>query len=169
MPNKKQYENLRQIETASVYSDFNFAQNLREISQAEHWKEKRALWTLISGACNDAGREFYEKIREFIENIADVDMCTSKSLKSMAESVNASYLTDFIKTDYPPQLQRLIDIFSISRSNLLRQYNKLHENAIAHKYGMINIRNKDIYPDEYKISLMYDILDNLDVSEWPVL
>lgn len=162
MPNKKQYENLRQIETASVYSDFNFAQNLREISQAEHWKEKRALWTLISGACNDAGREFYEKIREFIENIADVDMCTSKSLKSMAESVNASYLTDFIKTDYPPQLQRLIDIFSISRSNLLRQYNKLHENAIAHKYGMINIRNKDIYPDEYKISLMYDILDNLD-------
>ena len=162
MPNKKQFENLRQTETASVYSDFNFAQNLREISQAEHWKEKRALWTLISGACNDAGREFYEKIREFVENIADIDMCTSKALKSMAESVNASYLTDFIKTDYPPQLQRLIDIFSISRSNLLRQYNKLHENAIAHKYGMINIRNKEIYPDEYKISLMYDILDNLD-------
>ena len=139
MPNKKQFENLRQTETASVYSDFNFAQNLREISQAEHWKDKRAFWTLLSGACNDAGREFYEKIREFVENIADVDMCTSKALKSMAESINASYLTDFIKIDYPPQLQRLIDIFSISKSNLLRQYNKLHEDALAHKYGMINI------------------------------
>lgn len=161
---KKQFENIRQGETASVYSDFNFAQNLRNISQAEHWKEKRALWTLISGACNDAGREFYEKIREFVENIADIDMCTAKSLKSMAESVNVSYLTDFIKTDYPPQLQRLIDIFSISRSNLLRQYNKLHEKAIAHRYGMINIRNKEIYPgdDGFKVSLMYDILDNLD-------
>ncbi len=161
MPNKKQFENLRQTETASVYSDFNFAQNLREISQADHWKDKRAFWTLLSGACNDAGKEFYEKIREFVENIADVDMCTSKSLKSMAESINASYLTDFIKTDYPPQLQRLIDIFSISRSNLLRQYNKLHENAIAHKYGMINIRNKELYPNDYNVSLMYDILDNL--------
>lgn len=162
MPNKKQFENLRQTETASVYSDFNFAQNLREISQAEHWKDKRAFWTLLSGACNDAGREFYEKIREFVENIADVDMCTSKALKSMAESINASYLTDFIKTDYPPQLQRLIDIFSISKSNLLRQYNKLHEDALAHKYGMINIRNKELYPEDYSVSLMYDILDNLN-------
>ena len=161
---QKQFEKIRDTETASIYSDFNFAQTMRENSMAEHWKEKRALWTLISGACNDAGKEFYIKLREFVENIADIDMCTSKALKSMAESVNVSYLTDFIKTDYPPQLQRLIDIFSISKSNLLRQYNKLNENAIAHKYGMVNIRNKEIYPEEkgFHASLMYDILDNLD-------
>ncbi len=163
MPNK-QYESLRNQETASLYSGFDFTTTLREISQAEHWKNKYPFWKLISGACNDAGNQFYVQTREFVQNLADIDLCNVHALKSMAKSVGVEYLTNFINEDYPEQLQRLINIFSISRSNLFTQYKKLHDNSIAHKYGSINLRNRTIYPDEngYKISLLYDILEQLD-------
>ena len=77
----KEFEQFRNTELKSKYSDFNLDEILKTASNNDYWKDKQALWTIISGACNDAGKQFYITLREYIQNIADIDTCNIHTLK----------------------------------------------------------------------------------------
>ena len=107
------------------------------------------------------GKQFYITLREYIQNLVDIDTCNIHALKSIAKSVNAEHLVSFIQENYPPQLLKLINLFSISRSTLLNQFSILHADSIFPKLGAIDIRNEYIDPPKYYIDLIYDIKNNI--------
>ena len=157
----KEFEQFRNTELKSKYSDFNLDEILKTASNNDYWKDKQALWTIISGACNDAGKQFYITLREYIQNIADIDTCNIHTLKSIAHSVDADHLVSFIQENYPPQFLHLINLFSVSKSTLLTQNSILHVDSIFPKLGTINIRNEYLDPEKYYIDLIYNIKNDI--------
>lgn len=86
------YKSYRDTELKSIYADFDFAEIMKTAACNDYWKDKTALWTVISGACNDAAKEFYIKMREYVQNLVDIETCNISALKSMAKSIDAEYL-----------------------------------------------------------------------------
>ena len=119
----KIFEKQRKAELQSRYSsDYNFAEAMQEASMNEAWKSKTPLWTLLSAACNDVANDYYVKLNSFVQELADVDTCTIHTLKSMAKSVDASYLTDSLNENYPDELLKLINLFSIPKNILVDRF-----------------------------------------------
>jgi hypothetical protein len=106
----KIFENVRKSELKSVNSNFNFDEILYKTVNNSYWQDKKALWTVISGACNDAAREYFTEMQDFLYAIADIDTCNIHTLKSIAKSVNAEHITDFIEENYPKDLLKLINL-----------------------------------------------------------
>ena len=157
----KEFEQFRNTELKSKYSDFNLDEILKNAANNDYWQNKQALWTILSGACNDAGKQFYIALREYIQNLVDIDTCNIHSLKSIAHSVDADHLVSFIQENYPPQLLKLINLFSIPRSVLLNQLSILHADSIFPKLGALEIRNEYLDPPKYYVDLIYDIKNNI--------
>lgn len=99
-------------------------------------------------------------MREYIQNISDIDTCNIHTLKSIAKSVNAEHLTDFISENYPEELLKLINLFSIKKQLLLNNLHILHVTSIGPEIGAIDDRNKNISPEEYNITILYKIKNN---------
>ena len=89
---------------------------------------------------NTLGIEVYEKIANFVSNNGDIDYCNLNQLKSLLDSINATY-QDF-NYQYPPSLRRLIDILSVKHKNLFGQLNQYQSNfdskgfSLSPKYGL---------------------------------
>jgi hypothetical protein len=98
---------------------------------------------------NTLGIEVYEKIANFISNNNDIDYCNLNQLKSLLDSVNATY-QDF-NYQYPPSLRRLTDILSVKHKNLFGQLNQYQSNydnkgfTISPVYGLNKGSLLDIY------------------------
>lgn len=81
------FEQFRKSELLSKYSDFDISDILKQASGNDYWKSKQGLWTVISAACNQAGTEYYISMREYIQNLADIDSCNIHALKSISKQV----------------------------------------------------------------------------------
>ena len=65
------------------------------------------------------GQALYENVRDYIDNVSNVDTCKVHALKSMMHIVGSEYnVLDKIGY-YPIEIQNLIDILSISKKHLL--------------------------------------------------
>lgn len=136
----------RYSELAEKDSNFNIADHFREFAINEKWKNKSELWEILAAACNDVGAEFYSKIKNYVKQISDIDMCNVKALSSMAKSVNYSSTTLDIynSTLFPIELSRLIDIFSIDKNILFNQQNGiLSESSVSDLIGFIDTDRND--------------------------
>ena len=61
----------------------------------------------------------YENVRDYIDNVSNVDTCKVRALKSMMRIVGSEYnVLDKIGY-YPIEIQNLIDILSIRKKQLL--------------------------------------------------
>ena len=86
------------------------------------------IGTLTSNP-NELGKLIYEKISNFTDNIANVDTCNIKALKSMYEMLDEYFYTfGNSNVEYPAELTRLVDLFSINYSKLKGSRNKFAEN-----------------------------------------
>jgi hypothetical protein len=141
MNNRLSYQDLRQAELQSKFSDFDFSQILKQVSNNDYWRGKEALWTVISGACNEAAKEYFIKQSSYIQNLVDVDTCEIHALKSMAESIGASALTDFILENYPTRVTTLLNLFSIPKHILLSPDGILNFESVTPVVGNIDYRN----------------------------
>jgi len=101
-------------------------------------------------------------MQEYIKNLADIDTCNIHALKSMAKSIDAEHLTNFIKENYPVQLINLINLFSIKKSILFDNFKILNMSAIAPIVGNIDNRSATLIPSKYYISILNDIINNID-------
>lgn len=66
-------------------------------------------------------KKIYEKISNFSDNIADVDVCNFESLISKCEMFGVIY--ENYQYPYPPSLKRVIDLASIRRNKLFGNKN----------------------------------------------
>lgn len=77
-------------------------------------------------------KKMYEKISNFSDNIADVDVCNIESLISKCEMFGVIY--ENYQYPYPPSLRRVMDLASIKR-------NKLFGNKNSVSYSFNNLEN----------------------------
>lgn len=158
------YKTYQNKQLKSKFDTFDFSQTLKQQVNNDFWKQKSSLWRIVSAACNDAASQYYIKIRQYVKNLADVDVCTIHNLKSMAKSVDAEHLLDFTDSieNFPVQLRQLMDILSIKPSKLMQMNQKLHYSSLFPFYGNIDNRSCLIRPDKISNILLIDILNNLD-------
>jgi len=89
----------------------------------------------LSSNPNYMGKLIYEKISNFTDNIANIDTCNVNALKSMYEMLDESFYTfGNSNLNYPAELNRLIDIFSINYSKLKGSRNKFDQNFNSRGY-----------------------------------
>jgi hypothetical protein len=75
---------------------------------------------------NTLGIETYEKISNFVSNIDDIDYCNIDQLKSLLDSINATY--ENFNYPFPPSFKRLADILSVKHKKLFGQINQYNSN-----------------------------------------
>ena len=159
----------RQRQLKSKFDTFDISQTLFQQVNNDYWREKSNIWHIISAACNDAAGEFYVKLREYVKNLADINVCTIHNLKSIAQSVDAPHLLDFTDNlqTFPVELRDLLDILSIKPSKLLETDQKLHNLALLTLFGNIDMRSCLYRPQKLPLTLLIDIFDNIDkVEKW---
>lgn len=85
----------------------------------------------VNANLDTLGKRIYEKIANYVPNISDIDTCNVEALLSQCELYNIDfikYVKDNITMQYPSDLSRLIDIFSIKRNYLFGTRNNWIEN-----------------------------------------
>lgn len=161
----KQFEQIRNYQTNSqIYHDFDITSVLRDAVGAYSWKDKNGFWTAISGISNQYSKQIYSNIQLLTQKLVDIETCNTHALKSLAQSVNAQHITNFIVQDYPIELQKLIDLFSVPKHILFSSNQFISKYAKEDINGTIDIRNKDIYNNKYGYSqlIFNEILQKLD-------
>jgi hypothetical protein len=158
--NNAKYTEIRNTELKSKH-DFNFSEVLKHASNNDYWRGKEALWTVISGACNEAGKEYFVKQSNFIQNLADIDTCNIHSLKSIAKSVAAEDYTNFLLENYPEKIVDLLNLFSVPKHILFSENGILNFESIGPIIGNIDYRNTFLDNAFYYNSLIMNININL--------
>lgn len=93
----------------------------------------------LSSNPTELGKLIYEKISNFTDNVANIDTCNVKALKSMYDMLNENFYTfGNSNLEYPAEITRLVDLFSINFSKLKGSRNKFAE----------NYNNRGYYNDE---------------------
>ena len=85
------------------------------------------------------GKLIYERIANFTDNISNVDTCNIPALESMYSMFDES-LYSFKNNDYnfPAELNRLVDIFSINFSKVKGSRNKFDQNFDRKGYNSVD-------------------------------
>lgn len=122
---------------AKVNENFNPAAHFTSIVFQESLQEHTRLFKDFLGAAigtdtddpTAPGKKIYEKISNFCDNISYVDTCNIEALKSLYQEMNESFITlNQNNFNYPANISRLIDIFSIKLSKLRGSRNQFAEN-----------------------------------------
>jgi PKD repeat protein len=138
----KDFEDVNRIRR--VNESFNNAKYFKDLALPEILKNNTKLFddffagtvgTSYLSANEDIGQTIYEKIANFVSNHGDVDTCNVDQLLSFAEQVDEPVL-DYA-ANYPFELKRLIDIFSVPRSKLwgLKEQKPLFPQSIGSQYS----------------------------------
>lgn len=122
---------------------------------------------------NTLGIEVYEKISNFVSNNSDIIYSNLNQFMSMLDNINVEY--DKHNIQYPPSLQRLVDIFSIPLSYQRGGKNKYSFNfndkgyTNSNKYGLnkgskidfsTGILYRNINPSYYKSIVIHEKFSN---------
>ena len=98
----------------------------------------------ISSNPMELGKLIYEKISNFTDNMANVDVCNIKSLKSMYEMMDEGfYIHNNYNYSVPFNILRLMDLFSINFSKLKGSRNKFIQNFDDKGYNNDVIRQNN--------------------------
>lgn len=117
----------RVIKKNMALSDFNMEETIKKYSLNPAWIEGNLkLWELIERSSNDIGRIMYEKIANFVMNVADIDVCNLHALYSLASSIDQKNLFSFDLV-YPQHLEYLMNLFSINKTILFQKGSVLNE------------------------------------------
>lgn len=83
----------------------------------------------ISSVPGTLGKRIYEKIANFVDNTYNIDTCDINALKSIFELVGSTYYQfDQYNFNFPAELTRLVNLFSINRTKLWGTRNKFSRN-----------------------------------------
>ena len=102
----------------SLVNNENFKQGYNDLVQSKK-TERSYIWEALSAVSQDLGQSLYQNVKNYIDNVSNVDTCKVKALRSMMSMLGSDYtLLDKISY-YPIEIQNLIDILSISKKYLL--------------------------------------------------
>lgn len=151
------YETIKRNEVRSAHDEFSFSNEMQTAIKSELWRNKTALWTVLSGAADDAAKKCYIKINNMVSEIADVDTCNIHSLKSIAKSVDAEFLTKNIREEYDDEILELINLFSVPKEYILNSNIILHESVNDHLFGYLTLKSLSIQEESVPIDLIFNI------------
>ena len=116
-------------------SGFSFTGGLSNLAINDNWtdgykslvdenvKENgyTTMWKAVSSGSEDAGNDFYKKIRNYIDDIGNIDTCGLDALSNYANilGTKSDYLN--INISFPIEIKNLVEIFSVNPAYL---YNK---------------------------------------------
>lgn len=86
------------------------------------------LWENVDAVMDFIGEQVYSKITNYIDNIADIDFCGLKGLKSMLDMIDYD-TTVAITYPYPTEILELLDLLSINKSLLFGSNNVLNASS----------------------------------------
>ena len=123
-----------QYNIRKVNEDFDQAAAFQSLAYQPVMIDKRVFFDQFLGQIvgnsnsdpNTLGIEVYEKITNYVSNIADSDYCNVDSLKSLLDELKVTY-QNFDYT-YPASLKRLVDILSVKHKLLFGQANQYQGN-----------------------------------------
>lgn len=135
-------------------SDFSFTKKLSDYARNDKWVESykdsigddsndsslSTMWRTVRIGSEEVGNAIYTKIKNFIDEIGNIDTCTVNQLRRYADilGVDNDYLN--INFSFPSEIAELIDIFSVNRAYL---YNK----AISNDDQSVVLKNTIIGDD----------------------
>lgn len=115
-------------------NDFSFTKQLAKIALNDEWVEGynafinndtpnnySELWKVIFTSTEDVGNQLYSSIKNYINDISNIDTCTYESLKNFAKILEYSDNNISFDMKFPIEIGYLIDIFSLNKNYL---YNK---------------------------------------------
>jgi hypothetical protein len=100
----------------------------------------------VGGLENDyqsIGRTMFERIANFVKNHSDIDVSNVNQFYSILDSIDVPY--DNYQLNYPSEMGRLVDMFSINKKRLLGDFCKCNRNFFTeiefcefcgHKHGL---------------------------------
>lgn len=130
-----------------VGENFDLAQTYQKIALQPILKDSTVLFRDIIGAIvgdnsdyNNLGVRIYEKIHNFVKNTQDIDTCNISYLYDTYNKYD-EYITD-INYDWPEELNRIINLFSIKLDKLRGNVNQFNTDfnkrglQTTNKYGV---------------------------------
>ena len=126
----------------------------------------------ISSGVDAIGKRIYEKTANFIPNNVNIDTCNIDSLISYAEEYNID-LQQFASTDllvnYPAEIARLVNIFSIKKSLLFGKRNQSNFNfKNNYSNNLIGSLNESITYVENNKKYGYNKGEKLDILSYQI-
>ena len=95
-----------------------FTKGYGELLDGKH-NENTFIWEALSAIGNDIGSTIYENVLNYIQDVADINTCSIKSVCSISKMMgDESY--DFMGniSTVPVEILKLLDIFSINKNYL---------------------------------------------------
>lgn len=134
--------------------NFNAEQTLMDLRFQETMFEKDILFKDFLGGVlgneksdhNGVGLKIYEKISNFVSNTQDIDNCEVDNINSLGTMMSYNDINEE-NYQYPENIKRLLNLTSVSKTNLLGTSNKFNQNLDVRgrtskdEYG-INIGNQ---------------------------
>ena len=128
-----------------------------------------ALWSFIYKSNEDIGSKVYEKISNIIPNIRDVETCNIHALYSIAKELGITEPGNY-EYEYPEEILRLINIFSINKNLLIQKDILTKESKESLEDNIDKVRttgpndptlmwgfnpNSDVWSDEEEYNIRY--------------
>jgi len=119
----------------------------------------------LSGSPSGPGKLPYEKIANFVDNNQTIDYCNIDKFYSICSALGYDIKDTRANVNYPPQIKRLVDLFSIKFEKLVGTTNKFDEN-----FNRLGDYDIDVYGTNIgiELDLMTHILtggDNFIVAQ----
>lgn len=112
-------------------SDFVLSEHLKFLVQNPQWQtDYPYLWQFIAESSDQIYSEIYERVSNLVQNVRDVDTCTLHALDSLAVEVGQENLFSY-NLNYPPDLEKLMELFSVGRSVLFQQGKMLLDSSLT--------------------------------------
>lgn len=150
-------------------SGFSFTGNMAKLAVNGEWvggyeaaanpdlkpSDYTSMWTAISSGTETVGNDFYITIRNYIDDIGNIDTCGIDGLLNFADILGLK--SDYVNrnTKFPIEIQKLVEIFSVNPAYL---YNKSTDgsqdtltlsNSILHyttvERFLSSLKDKDLY------------------------
>lgn len=114
---------------------FSFTGKLAEIARNDEWVEGyksltdesvakndfTSMWQSISSGTEEAGHELYVSIRNYVDNIGNIDVCGLDALRNYAKTLSYDDDNIDINFEFPKEIKALIEIFSVNRAYLFNK------------------------------------------------
>ena len=151
--------NFTQTDIFKVNENFDLAGDMQSLAFTPTLAESNFLFENFFGSIygkypfqhSDVGVKMYEKIANYVSNIADIDYCNLNQLYDNAEKVGID-LQNF-QLNYPIEIERVIDFSSINTSRLLGA-RSVQETAfkVPNAQGNLNLKPNPINSLNYQVT-----------------
>lgn len=141
-----------------VNENFDMASNMKSVAFQTCLQESKNLFNNFLGSIfgneplqhDDLGVVSYEKIANFISNKSDIDTCNVDDLYDISDSLDLN--TDDFRLNFPVEMKKIMDLFSINQSKLFGGELYDYQNfKTANEYSNFN-RGEKLKTSSYIVS-----------------